>query len=622
MHSRNAILALVIVLASATVASSQDGPKIGDSIGKLKFTDIRSLPRTLDDFDKKQAYVLVFTNTSCPLVKRYLPSLQAMEKEFRGKGVQFVAVNSAEEDSIVTMATQAVQHEMEFPFVKDFGGSCARALGVRRTPEVVVLDAERRLRYRGRIDDQYRLGGVRKEVTSHDLLNALEAVLAGRKVEKSETEVDGCPITLVKERKPREFTFAEHVAPILQKHCWECHQSGGSAPFALTSYKQASARAESLAEVVREQRMPPWFASHEFGPFVNRRGLSDEERTTVIDWVRSGAAQGDAKKTPATPKAPESKWLIGAPDLVLHSDEIKLPAKGDIPYQYAILPHVFIEDTWIQGAQIMPDQPGLLHHGNMGYANLAEGFNESNFITGQVPGGEPMSLDVGVAYRIPKGSVLALQLHFVATGKPEKCKVSVGLRYPREVVQNRLHNMQLTDRKFAIPPGAPAHKVAASRALDRDVLGVGLFSHMHLRGKDMTFTAHLPNGKADTLLIIPNYNFSWQLPYRWEPGKMRLPKGTRLECVAHFDNSAFNPYNPNPLATVRNGPQTHHEMMFGFFFYTNAVEQLGINVDVKTGAERKNRKNGSSFSARTTPRGRKTNTLNMITRDVTQAPTD
>jgi thiol-disulfide isomerase/thioredoxin len=585
MHSK-LILALVALLFTSGSANP-DAIKIGSSVGKLKFIDIRMLQRTLDDFGKKKAYVLVFTDTSCPLVKRYLPTLQALEKEYRDKDVQFVAINPAAEDSIIAMATQAVQHEMEFPFVKDFGGVCAKALGVRRVPEAVVLDDARRLVYRGRIDDQYRLGGVRKEPTRHDLKEAINAVLAGEKVVNAETEVDGCPITFARERKPKETTFAEHVAPILKKHCWECHQTGGGAPFALSTFKQASARAEVIAEVVTQERMPPWFASHAFGPFVNRRGLSEEEREIVIDWARSGAAQGDAKRIPAPPKPPESTWRIGTPDLVLQSSEITLPAKGDIPYQYAILPHVFADDTWLQAVQILPDPPGLLHHGNMGYANLVDGFNEKNFITGQVPGGEPMSLDAGVAYRIPKGSVLALQLHFVATGKPEKVRIAVGLRYPRDVVQKRLHNIQLTTSKFAIPPGAPAHKVAASRVLDSDVIGVGLFSHMHLRGKDMTFIAHRPEARAETLLVIPNYSFSWQVPYRWEPGKMRLPKGTRLECIAHYDNSPFNPYNPNPLATVRNGPQTYHEMMFGFFFYTNAEQKLGISVDAKTGFERK-----------------------------------
>jgi thiol-disulfide isomerase/thioredoxin/mono/diheme cytochrome c family protein len=580
-----ATAAFALLLLSAAAARAQDTPKVGDLIGKLRFTDIRYLARTLDDFGKKKAFVLVFTNTSCPLAKRYFPTLQALAKEYRDRDVQFAAINPADEDSIVAMATQAVQHDVEFPFVKDQGGAAARALGVRRTPEAVVLDAEKRLCYRGRIDDQYRLGGARKEPTTFDLKDALEAVLAGRKVANPETEVDGCPITFAKPRKPREFTYAEHVAPILQKHCWQCHQAGGSAPFALTSYKQASARAEALREVVADQRMPPWFASHDFGPFVNRRGLSDDERATVVDWVRSGAAPGNLAKAPAPPKQPESKWRIDTPDLVLESTTFELPAQGDIPYKHVLLPHVFSADTWVQAAEIVSDNPRVLHHCNMAFANLVEGFKESNFITGNVPGGAPMALDDGVAFLIPKGSVLGLQIHFVPTGKPEKCTVSVGLRFPRVVVQNRLRIIQLTDNRFAIPPGAPAHKVAASRVLDKDVVGLGLFSHMHLRGRDMTFTAHLPTGKSDTLLVIPNYNFSWQIPYRWEPGKMRMPKGTRLECVAHYDNSSFNPYNPNPLATVRHGPQTHHEMMFGFFFYTNAAEQLGLYIDPKTGRE-------------------------------------
>src|SRR5262249_28279743 len=162
-----------------------------------------------------------------------------------------------------------------------------------------------------------------------------------------------------------------------------------------------------------------------------------------------------------------------------------------------------------------------LHHCNLAFADLSKGFNEGNFITGTVPGGEPMDLDSGVGFCIPKGSVLALQIHFVTTGKPEKCRVSVGLRHPREVVQRRLGNIHLTDGRLAIPPGAPPHKVSASRVLESDVVGVGLFAHMHLRGKDMTFTAHLPDGNHETLLIIANYNFEWQIPYRWEPGKKR-----------------------------------------------------------------------------------------------------
>lgn len=585
MRLARSLPVIAALLLTPSVVRAEDPLKVGEKVGKFKFTDVRSLPRTLDDFGAKKAFVIVFTNTTCPVAQRYLPTLSTLEKEYRAKDVQFLALNAADDDTLVAMATHAVRHEVEFPVAKDFGGVAAKALGVTRTPEAVVLDADRVVRYRGRIDDQYRLRGVRKEPTTRELKDAIDAVLAGRKVATPESEVDGCPITFPKPGKPRDVTFAEHVAPILQKQCWDCHKAGGSAPFALTTHKQAAARADSLVEVITDQRMPPWFAAHEFGPFVNRRGLSDEEKTIVADWVRTGTPAGDLAKAPQPPADGKSKCEIGTPDLVLETTAFELPEKGDIPYKYSLLLHTFAEDTWIQGAQITSDNPRVLHHCNMAFASLVGGFKEENFITGQVPGGEAMNLDDGVAFRIPKGSVLGLQIHFVTTGKPETCKISVGLRYPRAAVQKQLRNIQLTDHRFAISPGAPAHKVTATRTLDADIVGVGLFSHMHLRGKDMTFTAHKPDGKPETLLVIPNYNFSWQIPYRWEAGKKTLPKGTKLECVAHYDNSAFNPYNPDPKATVRNGPQTHQEMMYGFFFYTHADEKLGLKIDPKTGRE-------------------------------------
>ena len=588
MHMRlPGLIVLLLALHAPACLAADNAPKIGDRVGKLKFTDIRSLPRTLDDFGAKKAFVLVFTNTSCPVAQRYLPVLQTMEKDYRAKGVQFIAVNSAEEDTLIAMATQSVRFEMEFPFVKDFDAAVALAVGAARTPQAVVLDGEKRLVYRGRIDDQFRLGGVRREATSHELKDAIDAILAGKPVAAPETEVDGCAITFPRPRKPREANFAEHVAPILAKHCWGCHNAEGSAPFSLTSHKAAAARAETILEAIRDQRMPPWFASHDFGPFTNARGLSDAERETLADWAHSGTPPGDLAKAPAAPKPPKSKWRIGTPDLVLQSVEFELPATGDIPYKYALLLHTFTEDTWIQGAEIVADNPRSMHHCNMAHASLTGGFKDENFITGTVPGGEAMNLDSGIAFKIPKGSVIGLQIHFVATGKPEKCRIAVGLRYPREAVQKELRHYQISHHGFKIPPGNPAHKLTSQCILSHDIVGVGMFAHMHLRGKDMTFRAHFPDGKDETLIIIPNYNFSWQIPYRWEPGKKTLPKGTRLECIAHFDNSAFNPYNPDPKATVREGPQTHHEMMYGFFFYTHADEKLNMKVDPKTGRERK-----------------------------------
>jgi hypothetical protein len=102
----------------------------------------------------------------------------------------------------------------------------------------------------------------------------------------------------------------------------------------------------------------------------------------------------------------------------------------------------------------------------------------------------------------------------------------------------------------------------------------------------MTFVAHAPQAEPETLLSIPNYSYAWQQNYRWQPDRKKFPKGTRIEVIAHYDNSAFNPFNPDPTATVKNGPQTFNEMMFGFFFYTDDAESLDIEVDPSTGRVR------------------------------------
>jgi thiol-disulfide isomerase/thioredoxin len=578
------LLALALFVPVTTAAERE--VKIGSRVDPVSFKDIRYLPRSLDDFPDSKAFVLVFTNTTCPLVQRYLPALARLETEYRSKGVQFLAVNVSADDSIAAMAAQAVRHEVPFPFVKDFDAACARSLGVKRTPEAVILDGERRLRYRGRIDDQYRLGGARPAPSRHDLKEALDAVLAGKEVKVKETPVDGCLITVADLPAPKNpVTFAEHVAPILHKHCVECHRPGTAAPFSLLTYRQVAVRADTVAEVVREQRMPPWYGAPEHTEFVNHRGLTARERETILQWVKGGLERGAEAKLPRPP-AEVDRWQIGKPDLIVPAPEQDLPADGVVPYKYVFLPHVFLEETWVQGVQILPDNPRVLHHCNMAWVRLGEGFKISNFITGAVPGGDPMRLDNGVAYRIPKGATLVLQVHYVTTGKLEKCRIRVGFRYAVGKVQKQLRFVYLMDNRFAIPPGAPAHRVGTSRMLDCDAVGVGLFSHMHLRGRDMTFRAHYPDGRSETLLVIPNYNFDWQQAYRWEPGKKRFPKGTRLECFAHYDNSTFNPYNPDPKATVREGQQTHQEMMNGFFFYTDAGEKLGLDIDGKTGRVR------------------------------------
>jgi hypothetical protein len=590
------------VEASTPAAEVARAPLIGDKVGPMTFTDIRFLPRSLSDLSSKQdrvperAFVMVFTNTTCPLVQRYLPRLKALDEEFRDQGVQFVAVNVGPEDSVFDMATQAVEFDVPFLFVKDVDGSCVAACGVDRTPEVVVIDADHRLRYRGRIDNSYRLGGATPGPTTSELRDAIVSLLAGDEIAVSETPVDGCLITRASALPPStKYTYAEHVAPIVKKHCEGCHQPGTAAPFSLLSYDDVAGSAEMIAEVVNQQRMPPWYASSKHGTFTNDRKMSKAERAVLLDWVRSGAARGEgADDRPEQAVADTERasadswdgiaWQMGEPDLVLEVPfTYDVPAEGYVDYKYALLPRLFLTDMWLQAVEIQPSNPRVVHHANLGYLPIGGNARNSKLITGYVPGVGPMRLEHAVAAKIPAGSALGLQIHVTTTGKPEKVRLRVGFRFPREKVQKELHYLELKNQKFAIPPYASHHPVSSALSVDDDVTLFGFFAHMHVRGKDVTFRAFPPHGDPQTLLMIPNYDFDWQLPYHLPYGKLKFPAGTRFECLAHYDNSTLNAYNPDPSDTVRDGQQTFQEMMYGFVFYTKDDEQLDLRIDSETG---------------------------------------
>ena len=177
-------LALLAPVGAASLAPVNDGddetalplnandlPEVplGTKVEPFGFVDSRYLPRTLDELGERAAYAIVFTAETCPISMRYQPVLAELEPEFRARGVQFLSVNVGPDDTLAGAAAQATESGIEFPVVKDFEGAIVKALGGRRTPEVVVLDAELVLRYRGRIDDAVRFGGIRTGEVRHYL---------------------------------------------------------------------------------------------------------------------------------------------------------------------------------------------------------------------------------------------------------------------------------------------------------------------------------------------------------------------------------------------------------------------------------------------------------------------
>jgi len=584
MRLRTSLASLLLCGAAA----QQPPPVPTGTVVDVPFTDLRWQSRRLAELGATQATVLFFATVECPIVQRYLPGLGELARDYEARGVVVLVVNVGDGDALVDAAGQVASVAPAAVFGKDFDLSLARACGVDRTATAVVLDRERRLVYRGRVDDQFAYAGARAEPTRRDLREALDDVLADRAVRVPETEISGCRLTPpVAADAGAPTTFARDIAPILQRHCQDCHRPGGEAPFPLLDEAQTRKHAAMVAEVVEQGRMPPWYGSGRFGTFVNHRGLSAAERAAVVRWVAGGMPSGDAAELPPPRPLPTGAWRIGEPDLVVEiKAPIRLPADGIVPYKYFVLPYRFDRDTWVEAIEIRSTNGRSLHHCNLARVKFGERFTQDGFITGYVPGGDPLVLDPGTAVRIPAGSALALQAHYVTTGEPELDRLQVGFRFPRVVVQKEMQVTIVANLRFEIPPGARAHPVRAARKLPADAEGIGMFVHMHLRGRDMLVTTVTPDGDEQRQLVVPNYNFDWQQSYRWPRGAMTFARGTRFEALAHYDNSAWNPFNPDPEQAVRFGLETADEMMYLFVFWVPQQQALGLSIDPGTGAVR------------------------------------
>jgi hypothetical protein len=358
----------------------------------------------------------------------------------------------------------------------------------------------------------------------------------------------------------------------------------------LQTYVQARPYAAAIGEQTKQRKMPPWFADERCGKFANDPTLTDAQIATLADWAAAHAPAGDPKDAPP-PVHWAAGWNIGEPDVTLQMPHpVAIPSEGDVPYTYVILPTHFAEDRWVRMSEIRPSNRAVVHHAvayvrepgsswlrgaPVGTPFSAEDlkdeklrrdamWTDSDVLLVYAPGSSPDRWPSGYAKLIPAGSDIVLQMHYTTRGSNTEDRTRVGLVFSREQPRKRVLTLQLTNDKFLIPPGDPDHQVEVHGTLPNDALLLSFFPHMHLRGKSFEYRMIPPEGKPQTLLRIPRYDFYWQLSYRLAQ-PIPLKAGTTLQAIATFDNSKNNPHNPDPDSAVTWGEQTWAEMMVGFF---------------------------------------------------------
>lgn len=539
-----------------------------------------------DDFNHElyrapgKAVVLFFTGNGCPVARKSAPKLKALEEEFESKGVTFWVVDSYAGDT-----TEEIRKERSeiglwgTVFLMDRKQAVALALGVERTAEVVAINTKDwKVFYRGALDDQLAEGAEKKEVSKNYLEEALGSFMAGKKIPTASTRAKGCRFTYASDGATSVVPdYATQVAPVLKQNCVGCHRQDGIGPWSMSSHRHVANYAEMIEEVLLTRRMPPWDPDPDYGVFHTPPQLSREETQVLLRWAAAGAPRGSGADPLEEPLPPLPEWRMGKPDVVIPLPEPqKVPATGVVDYRYVDVPSPFTNEVWLAGMDIKPGNHKVVHHVIM-YAKWPgrpeDGSEHGTFIVGWAPGASALTYPKGVAKRLPAQAKLTLELHYTTCGSEQTDQSEIALYLADGPQPRSAETRSAIQVNLNIPPGEAEAGHLATYAFKKPATIYGLFPHMHFRGKWMRYELLLPDGKRETLLAVPRYDFQWQLSYYLQEPR-HVPAGSWLLVTGAFDNSEANPANPDPHKRIAFGRQSWDEMFIGFFEAADDPEPL------------------------------------------------
>ena len=392
-------------------------------------------------------------------------------------------------------------------------------------------------------------------------------------------------------------TFHNDIEPILQKHCQACHRPGEIGPMSLMTFASTRPWARAIKAQVLARVMPPWYADPTIGRFRNQRLLAQRDIDTLVAWADAGAPRGSVNDAPPPVAFPDG-WQI-EPDIVVDVPPFDIPARGIIEWTTVTIPSGFVSDTWVTSIEVRPSERSVAHHVCVGVRPHQEGIayytpvataipRDSNgaalprgrgsaaigglgFDACYLPGAGALDLrPSNSAKLIPAGSDFVVQVHYTTTGTPVTDHPQIGMTVTHDTPTRRFVTFAgapttgTSADTFRIPAHEPHYESAFEATLLHDAELVWMLPHMHVRGKDMTWTVRYPDGREDIVLRNDRFDYSWQIGY--EPAEpIPLPRGSTLYVVGHHDNSANNRFNPNPDTDVYYGDQAWEEMMSPWF---------------------------------------------------------
>jgi peroxiredoxin len=553
------LLSLMLLPGQAVFASPE---RVGDFALLDQMGEFHQFSR----YGHAEALVLYSHSIACEASQADLSSLESLRSELADTNVSFFLINSSGDD-LKAVRAFAEHESLGFPILMDSSQLVAKTLKVSKAGEVLVLDPQT-------LSVVYR-GSVRGALSSQIKVAAANTVVDTLVEEAAGCALDMGAVTLAGSEVP---DYASEVAPVIVENCANCHREGGIGPFAMDSHLMLQGWSPMIREVLLTKRMPPMQVDSSVGHFNNATYISDESLQTLVNWIDAGAPRGIFQADPLSNLSyPDLKsWQLGEPDFIVQSPRQEIPATGVLEYINVDVALPFTEDKWVRAVQFIPGDETVLHHLLTYVTAPNESFDggESNptstvasrFLEGYAPGKvEAMVFPEDTGVLIPAGHKLSMQFHFTTNGRATSDQTTLGMYFYDEPPAHE--NLTRTVAGFfVIPPHASNHEVRASYVFQEPVVVNGLRAHMHFRGRDMRFSVEYPDGTREELLNVPNYSYAWQPTYQLSEHKY-LPAGTRVHVTGAFDNSTFNPANPDPDAEVRFGLQSWEEMFMGYWTY-------------------------------------------------------
>jgi hypothetical protein len=568
------ILVLVMLMLAAGGGSAASARNLGD----FALLDHMGAFHRLSSYADKRAVVLYVYGAESDVAKNAVRKLNILREKYVDRDIAFLMIDPIAGESRDQVSRALAGENNQIPVLMDSAQLVSYSLGVISTGEVLVIQPRRMaLLYRGALDSRAGVrGGVRSGEEARNYLDeVLSAIsLSGEVIPNVPWEEgDSIRYDAISESG---ISYVNDVVPILERRCSSCHREGGVAPWAMDSHQMVSGWSPMMRETLLTMRMPPAQIDNVFvDKFVDLHFITDAEKAVLVKWIDAGSPVDGEIDPLALERAQKSDWVLGEPDLIVEFPPQEIPASGVLEYKFVPVEIGLDQDRWVRAYEFDIGDKAALHH-VVAYTqderqqrqNPSGGGSRTNF-GGYAPGREYVSFEADTGILLEQNMRFMVQFHYTTIGRKLTDVTRIGLYFHETPPKYPLSRTAVMDGEFVIPPGVADYRVTARANISNDSYLYNIAPHMHYRGKWLKYRVEYPDGSAENLLSIPNFQHNWQMIYKLkEP--MFLPAGSVIVAEGSYDNSERNPLNPDPTQEVRWGEQVWDEMFIAWMRVSEA----------------------------------------------------